>query len=168
MIAIIHGDGSTEYRQDHKARLSYQIEGTKQMADASPSTDTPNVDTMRKSRGPRSLTGKSFSLVYNRETELYEMSFEGRNRNIRFESPVNASGLINPLAGGMIHKSGRHNFKLSFGGDHLIRIVNVDSSLADGEEPKLVESVNVPFDSELAKWIRVIVETDVATAARQK
>lgn len=170
MIAIINGDGSTEYRQDHIPRLTYQIEGMQKMADKNQPTDsaTPNTDGMRAQRGPRTFAGKSFTLVYNRETEVYDSQFEGKQRSICFLSPVNAAGLINPLAGGMLHKSGRHNFKLEFAGKTLVSITNIDIPLAEGDEPKLVESVSVPFDSELAKWIRVIVDLDVVAAARLK
>lgn len=129
---------------------------------------TPNTDTMRKPRGPRSLTGKSFALVYNSKAGVYESQFDGRTRNIRFASPVQASGLIDPLAGGMLHASGRHKFKLGFTGDVLTTIINITTPLEDGEEHALVESVNVPFDSELAKWIRVVVDIDVVAAARLK
>ena len=167
MQVIIGDDGKESYRMDGSAKLSYHVEGTTPMA-TDPQANTVPTEKTTKPRGPRTFAGKSFALVYNRETEQYEMAFEGRNRAIRFESPVNASNLLNPLAGGMLHTSGRHKFKLSFHGDALSCIVNTTVDLPEGHEHVLVESVNVPFDSELAKWIRVLVEVDVVAAARIK
>lgn len=163
MRVIIGDDGKESYRMDGSAKLSYQI--------GSDMTNVPTAtpsEKVTKPRGPRVFSGKSFSLVFDFESEAYQLAFEGRQFPVRFQSPTLANGLIDPLAGGMLHKSGRHNFKLSFTGSVLTSIVNLDQDRAEGEATKRTESVNVPFDSELAKWIKVSVETDVVTALRIK
>lgn len=133
---------------------------------------TETTQTQGKKRGIRTFEGESFSLVLNKTTGFYELLFEGRQFPIRFEPPAALTVLTNPLANGLTHKSGRHSFTLSFAGsqgDRLVSIYNqqVTAGFEPGKAP-LTEMVQVPVESELANWIRVITELSVVQALRTK
>lgn len=138
-----------------------------------PNTQTEEQQTPRRvSKGPRTFENESFSLVLNKTTGFYELAFEGKQYPIRFAPPEGLALLTNPLAGGLTHRSGRHTFTLTFGGsfgDKLVSVIN-EGTRAGFEEkavPK-AESVQVPVESDLAKWIVVQVELPVIKALRIK
>lgn len=132
----------------------------------------PAAENQPKKRGIRTFENDQFALVLNKTTGFYDLAFEGKNHPIRFQAPEAIGLLSNPLAGGLTHKSGRHTFTLTFGGsfgDKLVSIIN-EQSRAGFEKnavPK-TESVMVPVESELAKWIVVQVELPVVKALRVK
>jgi hypothetical protein len=122
-----------------------------------------------KARGIRVFKPtEAFTLIYNPETSHYDLAFEGKQHPIRFVAPEAFASLINPLAAGMKHKSGRHSFTLEFEGDRLVEITNDDSDAAEGETVKRSGSVNVTFNSPIKDWIRVIAELPVEKALRLK
>lgn len=132
--------------------------------------ETPNTDTMRAKRGPRSFEGKSVNLTYNPNTAVYDLVFEGRQWPVRFVSPVELELLDDPLAGGIGHTSGKHKFKLHFKDNRLVKIINltVQESKDPNIETKPSASVNVKLDDPLIRWMRAAVELDVISALRSK
>ncbi|QBJ02592.1 hypothetical protein MZD04_gp063 [Pseudomonas phage Psa21] len=129
-------------------------------------TDVPEQPKKNMTRGTRSFTGEVFTLVYNTESGHYDIAFEGAQFPVRFVAPAAFDSLINPLAAGMKHKSGRHNFTLEFEGDSLVEITN--DAAVDGASVTRTASVTVPFDSSIVEWIRVIRELPVERALRIK
>uniref|UniRef100_A0AB39CCI5 Uncharacterized protein n=1 Tax=Pseudomonas phage RVTF4 TaxID=3236931 RepID=A0AB39CCI5_9VIRU len=133
---------------------------------------TDNVQTLGKKRGIRTFENDSFTLVLNKTSGFYDLAFEGKQYPIRFAAPEGLALLTNPLAGGLTHKSGRHTFTLTFAGafgDKLVSIVN--EQVREGFEKNAVpktEAVQVPVESDLAKWIVVAVEMPVIKALRLK
>lgn len=122
----------------------------------------------KTARGPRSFKGKSFTLVLNNTTGFYEAAFEGTRYPIRFVNPEPTLGLIDPLAGGMTYRSGRHEFRFYFDKDQLTYITNIGIPLGDDGERVTVPSVTVSFDAPLTQWIRVIRELAPEAAFRIK
>lgn len=133
-------------------------------------TQTSNVETPRKKRGIRTFENDSFTLVLNKETKVYDLSFEGRQLPIRFVAPAGMSVLAEPLKAGLVHRSGRHAFNLAFTGDRLTAVVNQQhvGAFSEGVELPLTETVQVPVESDLAQWIVVSVEMSVVKALRTK
>jgi len=122
-----------------------------------------------KKRGIRVFEeNESFALVYNTETGHYDIYFEGKQYEIRFVPPAAFKNLVNPLAAGMKHTSGRHTFTLEFEGDRLVSITNDGNDAAEGESVKLSQSVQVTFGSPIKDWIRVLAELPVEKALRLK
>lgn len=133
-----------------------------------PTAETTVPTTTPAKRGPRTFEGNDiFTLVYNPETSHYDLAFEGKQFPIRFQAPESFSALIKPLAAGMKHKSGRHEFTLEFEDDRLVEIIN-DAPIADGATATRTASVSVRFDSPIKEWIRVILELPVEKALRTK
>lgn len=132
-------------------------------------TQTP-TEKQTKKRGIRTFENDSFTLVLNKETKVYDLSFEGRQLPIRFVAPAGMSVLAEPLKAGLVHRSGRHAFNLGFSGDRLVAVINqhVIAGFSEGVELPLTESVQVPVESDLAQWIVVSVEMSVVKALRTK
>lgn len=122
--------------------------------------------TLPRKRGPNVLAGKSFKLVYNPATMVYDLLFEGVTHQIVFMPPVHVEGLINPLAGGMLHQSGSHVFKLVFHERSLSYVLNQSVDREGDGELATVPSITVKMDSPLAAWIRVLKELTVNKALR--
>jgi hypothetical protein len=165
MIIEIDGHGRETYvmHQNHGA-LSIKFVDQQEKRMTTPTAEQ-TVPTPAAKRGPRSFEGEVFTLVYNPETSHYDLAFEGKQYPIRFQAPEAFGALINPLAAGMKHKSGRHTFKLEFEEDRLSLITNDDSADA---EAALTRSVTVRFDSPIKEWIRVLLELPVEKALRTK
>ncbi|WDS62376.1 hypothetical protein [Pseudomonas phage D6] len=131
-------------------------------------TVTENA-TQAKARGPRVFKDtEAFTLVYNPETSHYDLAFEGRQFPIRFVAPAAFANLVNPLAAGMKHKSGRYNFKLEFEDDRLVEVTNEEADAAVGEPVKRTNQITVAFNSPIKEWIRVLAEMPVEKALRLK
>lgn len=161
-------DHSRETYVLHKnpGSLSIQFENQKAHRMTEP---TLNPTESKGKRGIRVFKPEeTFGLTYNAETGHYDLSFEGRAFPIRFVAPGIFFTLINPLAAGMKHKSGRHNFTLEFEGDRLVSIINDDVDAAEGEVVPRTSSVSVRMDSPIKDWIKVIAELPVEKALRLK
>jgi hypothetical protein len=166
MIVEINQHGRETYvMHQNPGSLSIKFADQKEHRMTEP---TATVPTPATKRGPRTFEGESFALVYNPETGHYDLAFEGKNFPIRFQAPESFSALIKPLAAGMKHKSGRHEFTLEFEDDRLVEITN-DSNDGDAASPvKRTASVSVAFNSPIKEWIRVLLELPVERALRTK
>jgi len=130
-----------------------------------------NVPTKPKGKtGQRTFEGDQFALVYNKQTRVYDLTFEGRSFAIRFEAPESLRLLADPLAGGLVHKSGSHTFDLKFKDGKLVSVINKkhEGAFDPGVDLPQTDLVTVPVLSELAKWIVVTVDLPVVKALRTK
>ncbi|MNB98683.1 hypothetical protein D3C87_829360 [compost metagenome] len=169
MIIEINDHGRETYvMHRNPGALSIEFANQKAQRMTTPTTEPTVPTTQAAKRGPRTFEGECFSLVYNPETSHYDLAFEGKQYPIRFQAPAAFGALIKPLAAGMKHKSGRHEFTLEFEDDRLVEITNDAVDAAEGETVKRTASVTVAFNSPIKEWIRVILELPVEKALRTK
>lgn len=169
MIIEINQHGHEPYvMHQNPGSLSIKFADQQERRMTTPTAEQ-TVPTPAAKRGPRVFENTDiFTLVYNPETGHYDLAFEGKQFPIRFQAPESFSALIKPLAAGMKHKSGRHEFTLEFEDDRLVEITNDGSDAAEGSTVPRTGSVSVRFDSPIKEWIRVLLELPVEKALRTK